>query len=143
MNQRAGVSPLLRMLILAQIAVSLLGVAVALSDSPLLPPELRDYRAAAAQQPFTTTDGIQTVGYLLCGVLTIIGWVGLWRGSRFGARAYLASWLLWVPVTFFGRATVASAPSSTLAALAGLLAGAILGYAYHRDAPSTHSTEQA
>lgn len=137
------VPPLLRKLILAQVAVSVLGPAVAMSDSRLLPPPLQVYRTARVQHPFSTTDGIEAVGYCACFVLTVIGLVGLWRGSRSARRTYLASWLLLLALAFFGHPTVASAPSMTLATLSSLIGGVILGLVFSLDTSKINATGSA
>jgi hypothetical protein len=134
-------SPILRKLILAQVAVSVLGPAVAIFDSRLLPLALREYRSASTQHPFSVADGVEAFAYGVCFVLTVIGLVGLWRGRPSAPRTYLTSWLLLLALAFFGHPTVTSGPSMALATLSTLIGGVILGTVFSSDTSLPNATE--
>ena len=122
----------LRILILAEVLLTLLGVSVAFMDEALLPPPLRNYVRAEWDAPWGWRDSLLLALGLPVIVLVISAWVGLWRGWRNARLLYTLPWVVTLPLLALGP-EVASGPSQLLDTTSVLVSGMILGLLYFSE----------
>lgn len=126
----------IRRLILANIAVMVLGLVLAGFAGPGGADLEQAFAAFAAEQGEAYDAGSDTslIGYAVALLLMIAGWVGLWQHRQWGLIVYGASMLVLLSAPLFDASTVAFVRpvDATWEGLATLISGALMATAASR-----------
>ncbi|HEX8373293.1 MAG TPA: hypothetical protein VF585_10965 [Chthoniobacterales bacterium] len=123
----------LRRLILVEIAVTSVLLGIGFFGEPFLPAPLQSYLDAQASAPLTSLDSLILPMDLLFLVLSVIAWVGLWRGWRRSRGLYTWLWIISLPLILAHGPDVASGVSQCLATTGTLVGGLIMGLLYFSE----------
>ena len=123
----------LRTCILAEVAFTVVLLAIGIFGEPFLPDRLRAYVEEQTEAPLTRRDWILLPLDLLILPLIVVAWLGLWRAWRGSRRLYTFLWAFSLPLLLFHPPDVASGVSRVVETAAGLVGGFILGLLYFSE----------
>jgi hypothetical protein len=121
---------LFRVLIWAQMGLTLLGILATLRLERTLPSPLRDYLHARQNDPVRTLDVAVAAGGLILLAAFVTSWVALLRFWRIGPWLYLVTTGASIALVLGAGPTVATAIETTISALVSTLGGAVLAMAF-------------
>ena len=124
---------LFRILIGAQIAVTLLEIAASVRLERTLPPPLLAYVQARGHALETGSHIAAAAGAVLLFPLLIVAWIGLLRFWRIGPWLFFASCVVAFLVVLGAGPTVETAIESALSAAWSTIAGVVLSMSFFSD----------
>ena len=122
-----------RILIGAQIAVTLLEIAASVRLEQTLPPPLLAYVQARSHVPAANGRLVAIAGAFLFPALLIVAWIGLLRFWRIGPWLFFASCVVAFLVVLGAGPTVETAIETALNTAWSLLGGVILSMSFFSD----------
>jgi hypothetical protein len=134
-------SGVLRICVVLEWAFAGLGLALSLLLESSLPDPLRHWLATQAQWDIGFLEVILLVVMITTVLCALVGSVGLLLLKRWGAWLYLASLIIAYVVLPLLGPSVEHAITETVADIATLLSGLILGLAFFSDALRAHNAE--
>jgi hypothetical protein len=124
---------ILRALLVADIAITILAVPYALVDDRLLPPALQAYAAAQSEAPLSLQETVLVTLALPLLALVLVAWIGLFRWWRVAPALYLTACVGAVAILLMGGPTVETALSTAADTSNSIISGMILGLVYFSE----------
>jgi hypothetical protein len=133
---------ILRRLILCEMILTPPTLYISSFEEQYLPPELRSYLNAVANQALNLQDGLILAIGIPCIVLHIGAWIALWCGSRSGRLLYTLVWIVSIPMASIAAPWVTGPIAAGLTSLSDLVPGFILGLLYFSDLRLTYEKHE-